>query len=270
MTSAGSQVQTAVMVRQWLVAPRHYRMRLRAPQLAAAAAGQFIHVLARTALAADPLLRRAFSIYAVNGEEADIVYRVQGRGTAQMSGWAPGQLVDLLGPLGQPFSLPDGVREVVLVGGGVGVPPLVLLAHQWGAQGIALQALIGARTAEDLIGLTDLQAAGVRVGMATDDGTAGHFGLVTDLLPARLHPGMAVCACGPWPMLRAVAAVVPPEIPCQVSLEEAMPCGIGVCNGCVVAVTQGADAYQRYRRICVEGPVLDASLVDWDHEPGKH
>jgi len=169
--------------------------------------------------------------------------------------------------------------HALLVGGGVGVPPLSMLASQYAVnpsldQQHHVVALIGARTKNELLCLGDFERYGVEYEVATDDGSAGCHGLVTHLLEKRLRHDQrdtelpTVYSCGPLPMLRSVAALCERyHVACQVSLEENMPCGVGVCNGCVVPVTGAGDDYGRYRRICVEGPVLWAHEVDWSHYP---
>ncbi|HVF10927.1 MAG TPA: dihydroorotate dehydrogenase electron transfer subunit [Abditibacteriaceae bacterium] len=259
-------------------------MKIAAPTIARRALpGQFVHILTRSCASNDPLLRRAFSIMAAAGETLEILYRIEGKGTLLMSLWRAGQEIDLLGPLGMPFA--TGQQRAILVGGGVGIPPLVMLASSryvdTGNNGQdshldskSTLALLGARSTRELICVEDFSRCRVPVEVATDDGSSGYHGYVTDLLVKHLEQttGEAVLptvfACGPLPMLRAVAAICARrQVPCQVSLEESMPCGIGVCNGCVVPVTGARDDYGRYRRICMEGPVLWAHEVDWSHYP---
>lgn len=249
------------------VAPQHFRMRLEAPHLAQqAVAGQFVHVLPRDGGLSDPMLRRAFSILSVQGDTFEILYRVMGRGTRQMSGWTVGQHVDIIGPLGRPFApLAD---HSLLVGGGVGVPPLAMLAARPDRKQVT--ALIGARNANDVLCREDFERLSVPYEVATQDGSLGHHGLVTELLQKQLEQAdqgtTAVYSCGPIPMLRAVAALCASfNIPCQVSLEENMPCGVGICNGCVAPVVGHGDDYSRYRRICIDGPVCWSHEIDWTH-----
>lgn len=268
-TYATPRQMQAEVVSQHEVAHRHYRLVLHAPAIAVdARPGHFIHVLPHTAYSFDPLLRRAFSILRAAPPTLEILYRIEGRGTALMAGFAPGAMVDILGPLGVPFAplAPDSL----LVGGGVGVPPMAMLASQRRDERIT--ALIGARSADELICLDDFAAYEVPVEVSTDDGSRGHHGRVTELLEAKLLQARQVAdqarptvfACGPFAMLRAVAALTAHyEVPCQVSLEENMPCGVGVCNGCVVPVLGAGDDYGSYRRICVDGPVLWAHEVNW-------
>lgn len=294
------------------VAAGHHRLRLEAPHVAARArAGQFVHVLPRDAATSDPLLRRAFSVLATDDTTFDILFRVQGRGTARMASVRAGDALDILGPLGVPFSMPEpecsgaadaavetkaSARQssllsprVILVGGGVGVPPLAMLAAQIrqdrgdSKKSVEVTALIGARSRADVICLHDFERCSTHVQIATDDGSLGRRGLVTQMLEEQLstserktphEPGAPapgeerrdiVYACGPLPMLRAVARICAAHhVPCQISLEENMPCGVGVCNGCVVRVAQADDEYGHYRRVCVDGPVMWASDVAWD------
>ena len=270
------------IIRHAQVAPKHFRMTLGAPEIARVALpGQFVHILTREATSTDPLLRRAFSIMAAENETIEILYRVEGKGTHLMSQWQPRQQIDVIGPLGTPFAADR--QHALLVGGGVGIPPMVMLAaarHQAKGPGEIeiLQttvALLGARSHEELICREDFARYQVLVEVATDDGSTGHQGYVTDLLKKHLEQAHqqavlpTVFACGPLPMLQAVASLCAHwRAPCQVSLEENMPCGVGVCNGCVVPVRGAGDEYGRYRRICVDGPVLWANEVDWSHYAG--
>jgi len=261
------------------VATGYFRMMLAAPAIAAAAQpGHFVHIMTRPGSLYDPLLRRAFSIMQAEEGNIEILYRVEGKGTLLMSQWQRGYNVDLLGPLGSPFALE--APYAVLVGGGVGIPPMVMMASRRAPDNTnrdrgsprSTIALIGVRSSNELICIEDFARYQVPVAVATDDGSVGHHGFVTELLKQHLEQAAqeavlpTVFACGPLPMLRAVASLCTRyNAPCQVSLEENMPCGVGVCNGCVVPVQGSGDDYSRYRRICVEGPVLWAHEVDWSH-----
>lgn len=265
------------VVRIESVAPLHFQISFAAPDIAARAqAGQFVHILPRAATDCDPLLRRAFSILSVREGEIDILFRVEGRGTRWLSMRRTGDVLDVIGPLGHPFDLtPFHVKQppvVLLVGGGVGVPPLIFLAQTLCARQYPPLFLIGARSQPDVLGTTGLSQMGIETRIATDDGSAGHAGRVTDLLENALsvlppERSGVVYACGPFPMLKAVAKVAARfGVRAQVSLEENMPCGIGVCNGCVVAMKPSSESsdYGRYRRICIEGPAVWAHEVDWE------
>lgn len=307
------------------VAPSHYQMRLHAPLLAQSARpGQFVHVLTTPNSDADnftfdPLLRRAFSIMSVSSGESssemetiDILFRAEGRGTTRLSQARVGDEIDLLGPLGRafdlsPFQLSSDVtpglfhvkqlharHKAIVVGGGVGVPPLVFLSDVLSKGGVLVEGIIGARAASEIVGLDELNSSCEHVSLTTDDGSRGHHGRVTDVLGGILNRTTGeegiippvVYACGPLPMLRAVAQMCAQlRVKCQVSMEENMPCGIGVCNSCVVRVHQKNDdlagqdssptdhetywsAYHTYRRVCVEGPACWANEIDWEHNNG--
>ena len=264
--------------------PRYRRLQLKAPEVARSArAGQFIHVLPRDAASFDPLLRRAFSIMSTNGDTLTVLYRIEGRGTALLSTRQVGEYVDFLGPLGKPFA--DPPQRAILVGGGVGVPPLLMLARQVRQSpgqddgATTLTMLLGARSREDVLCLDDFGRLQIGVEVATDDGSVGEHGRVTQLLQRHLAllsetetlvdeggfcAGVTVYACGPILMLKAVAALCAQHhVRCQVSLEENMPCGVGVCNGCVVPVAEPQNEYSMYRRICVDGPVMWAHELSW-------
>jgi dihydroorotate dehydrogenase electron transfer subunit len=248
--------------------PHHFRLTLESAAIARTARpGHFVHILTREEIVTqDPLWRRPFSILRTDESTFDVLYRVVGRGTQQMSRWQAGAVVDVLGPLGIGF--PNLAEHSLLVGGGVGVPPLAMLASSKQSQHVV--ALIGARNEGELLCREDFARNDVPVEVATDDGSAGHHGFVTKLLNSKLQTCSAgamptVYSCGPLPMLRTVAGICAQhDVPCYVSLEEVMPCGIGVCNGCVVPVLNAADDYARFKRICVEGPVLNAQEVNWD------
>ena len=258
------------IVREHLSLPGNYRkLRIDAPGLAQSAqAGQFIHVLTRHNSTTAPLLRRAFSIMSAQQGEIELLYRVVGRGTVMMSEWNVEQRVDLLGPLGQPFPRPD--RPVILIGGGVGVPPMLMLAAQTRHESpdLPITALIGARTAREVLGKMELEKLGATVHIATDDGSVGIKGFVTSIFQKLLNNENlrgSIYACGPLGMLRGVAGICAEHGQrALLSLEENMPCGIGVCNGCALPVISDAGAYHQYSRICVEGPGLWSDQIDWE------
>jgi dihydroorotate dehydrogenase electron transfer subunit len=268
-TEAQAARHSGVVRRQGALAGDCHRLLLEAPQLARAArAGQFVHVLSRARQNTAPLLRRAFSILSVQDGCIEILYRALGRGTILMSRWQPGQIVDLLGPLGKPFAAPE--HPVLLVGGGVGTPPLVMLATQTRRElpDLGITAFIGARTAAEMLGQQELEENQVTIHLATDDGSAGHHGYVTDLLEKHLRENaglFSIYACGPLPMLRQTARICAKYgRRALLSLEENMPCGIGVCNGCALPVVNDEEEYYQYSRICVDGPALWSDQIDWD------
>ena len=200
-----------------------------------------------------PFLPRAFSVLRHHADGTlDFLLEDVGPGTARLAELRPGDGLWLLGPLGAGFRPPEEGRRALLVGGGVGIAPLAIWQDQVGADA---RVLLGFRDAEHAQGAALLHDARV----ATDDGSAGHHGLVTDLLRAELDhdPRVVVYACGPPPMLEAVRALCAATgVPAQLALESGMACGFGACFGCVVPTRGG------YVRLCVDGPVLDAAELE--------
>jgi dihydroorotate dehydrogenase electron transfer subunit len=216
------------------------------------------------------VLRRAFALYSATAA-ADFAGTVQfvvaarGPGTQWLVDRRPGEVLDLVGPLGKPFPLPSGPVPAVLIGGGYGTAPLVPLAAALMAAGSPVEVIIGAATAGRLFGELVVRRSVGSVTVTTDDGSAGTRGRVTDPLPEAIERlgAQVVYACGPMAMLRAVGEVAQSyAIPAQVAVEESMACGIGVCMTCVLPVLQD-DGSSKFVRSCVEGPVFDAARVRW-------
>jgi dihydroorotate dehydrogenase electron transfer subunit len=201
-----------------------------------------------------PHLARAFSVCRVRGPRLGFLVNAIGPGTARLAELEPGEGLWLVGPLGIGFSPPDGAARALLVGGGVGLAPLVICAESLREGGHEPRLLAGFRSAAHAEAAA---LAGPDVELATDDGSTGHHGLVTDLLSAALDDQAVVYACGPPAMLEEVRRICSERsVPAQLALEEAMACGFGACFGCVVRTRSG------YRRICVDGPVLPAADLD--------
>lgn len=218
-----------------------------------------------------PLLSRPFSIFAADRATGDLsfLYEVIGQGTALLAALRPGDPVTVLGPLGNAFEPDETADRHVMVAGGVGIAPFLSLAKRIARPDRTL-VLFGARDAGRLIGAAEFEKAGVSIRLATDDGSRGHRGTSVDLLRAALAGrGPAerwqIYACGPNPMLRAVAAVtVPGGLPCQVSLEARMACGFGACVGCAFPVRSTSAKGYRYALVCREGTVFDAAELDFE------
>lgn len=242
---------------------------LRAPRCASLVQpGQFVHL--RVASGADIILRRPFSIHRAYEDRIEILYQILGAGTLRLAEKPIGdRTMDLVGPLGQGWRVPEGAAHALLVAGGLGAAPLGMLAEQLAAGGVAVTVAQGAPTAERLVARDLFERTARRVALATDDGSAGEHGFVTGPVASLLAEETfdVVYVCGPEAMQRAVSKqVAASATPCQVSLERLMACGIGACLSCVVATTDGQ------KRACVDGPVFDAEEVVWDasETPPKH
>jgi dihydroorotate dehydrogenase electron transfer subunit len=249
---------------------------LEAPAIAAAARpGQFVMIRPRSGL--DPLLRRPFSIFEIlrdaGGQAVGITLlnKRVGVGSGLLYDAAPGDHVDCLGPLGRAFEPPGPGEDAWMVAGGVGLAPFATLTDAVLARGATPVLFYGARRAVDLHCADRFEQRGVRVLLATEDGSRGDAGLITAPLArelaARGHAAVRLYACGPTPMMRAVAALAARErCRCDVSLEQVMGCGLGGCYSCVVEV-RGADGRGHFVRSCVNGPVFDAADLLW-HDLG--
>lgn len=210
------------------------------------------------------LLRRAFALSGVDGDAVNVVVAAQGPGTRWILDRRPGDVLDLIGPLGRPFPAPPARGSALLVAGGYGAAPFVGLAQRLNAAGHAVAAVLGAGTADRLYAAPELAALTQILAVTTEDGSVGRTGRVTDVLPELLPGASTVYACGPMPMLRAVAIQAAARgLPCHVSVEESMACGIGVCMTCVLPVI-GDDGVSRFLRSCVDGPVFEGSKVRFD------
>ena len=243
-----------------------------APRIAEhARPGQFVHVLAGQDRSFP--LRRPFSIHRVERPRAglgavEIVFDVVGAGTLALSRLRPHDVVDVLGPLGRPFTPPEAPTGCLLVGGGYGTAPLFFLATELRTRRCRVDFVVGAASAGRLLDAMEAKRLGHSLTVTTDDGSAGRRGLVTDPLPdllARTGAGQ-LYACGPMPMLAAVSRVAAAAgVPCQVAVEEQMACGTGICFSCVLPVGgEGAGpAETRMARSCLEGPVFDGAAIAW-------
>jgi len=255
------QEKSTVVTREQLTA-EVVRLTLHCPRISAAARpGQFVMVRAGETL--DPLLRRPFSIHKVTHDgNLAILFKVIGKGTRLLATAAPGSKLDVIGPLGRGF-VPDPAGPHCLIGGGMGIAPLSFLAHQLltaGGSHANPPVLLGAQTQAELLLLAqEFNELGYPVLTATDDGSLGHQGFVTDLLDSLLPQVRQVYVCGPMPMMRTVAAKCKNAgVACQVSLEAHMACGLGACLGCTVPASGGG-----YRHVCKDCPVFSAEEVLW-------
>lgn len=230
-----------------------------------ASPGQFVNIKVSDGL--EPLLRRPISIYGTSGARIKLFYEAIGKGTQILSSRKPGELLDIIGPLGNSFSLNS---RTIIVAGGMGVAPLVFLAEKLmevRTQNLAPRTLvlIGAKTKAQVLCAKEFKEFGCEIKIATDDGSAGFKGKVTELLKQILFKNSrtqelknSIYACGPRPMLKATAEIAREnKINSQLSLEEHMACGIGACLGCVVSTKSG------YKRVCKDGPVFSGEELIW-------
>lgn len=260
-----------------------WRARMTCPELAERITpGQF--VMLRLSGRNDPLIGRPLALYDTVLDEAgrptaiDVVYLVKGRFTSYLAECLPGTWLDIWGPLGNGFE-PTTADHLIMVAGGIGQTPFVAVAREalglrrYGAGSRVLVSArrvslcYGARSADLLAGVDDFRQLGVDVHLATDDGSLGHHGLVTELLEqliANRTSSLRIVCCGPEPMMAAAARVAARAgVPCRVSLETPMACGIGICFTCVAKVAD-SDGNWDYKRTCVEGPVFDSARIVWD------
>ena len=240
-------------------------MRLAVSQTAKGARpGQFVHI--RCSSGYDPLLRRPFSIHKRAQGIVDILYQVVGKGTEILSKKKGGDQLDFLGPLGKGFEIEPAFSTIFIVGGGMGVAPLYMVAQEITrlGQGKEVTVLLGAKNKDLILDKDDFERLGMRVMVATEDGSEGYRGLVSDLFErlilSQTSLSLAVYSCGPVSMLRKIAEVSCRRgFFCQVSLEQRMGCGVGACLGCVIRGKSG------YLRVCKEGPVFHAQEILWDN-----
>jgi dihydroorotate dehydrogenase electron transfer subunit len=223
--------------------------------------GQFVHI--RIGQGLDPLLRRPLSIYDINRSagETGLLYRIVGQGTRMLAEKKEGDFLDIIGPLGQGFTLPIPGQRVALVAGGIGIAPLFFLWREIIASVSQIKFFVGARTAGELMTVEEIQKAGGHVEVATDDGSKGYHGPVTDLLANHLARETVdiVYACGPVLMLKVIALLLEKyRVEGEFSLEGHMGCGIGACLSCVCKTKKKRDPEFQYSRVCVEGPVFRA------------
>ena len=280
-------VEDAIIISQASHPGEQYLMRVAAPQCAARALpGSFAHIQCAAALP----MRRPLSIMRVDTERGwvDFLYKVVGTGTRALSERVAGESISLIGPIGRPFTLDRSRPRPLLLGGGVGIPPMVFLADAMRADphwrplvlmgsevpfpftATPSRFLVPGAPEGVIAAMPLLDDWGIPSRLASLQGYPGCFeGFITELARRWLdalndeeRAGVSLYACGPHPMLAATAALAREyELPCQVSLEEFMACGVGGCAGCTVRITtpQGP----AMKRVCVDGPVFDATLIDW-------
>lgn len=243
--------------------------------------GQFYMV--RLADCNDPLIGRALAMFdrgfdsGGQASSVSVAYVVKGKFTRALSKLKVGQAIEVWGPLGNAFSK-QAVDHLILVAGGVGITPMLsVAADALGLQSFALEPApkryaqavtlcYGARTRDYLAGLPSFEALGVRLAIATEDGSLGYQGRVTEVLQEQLDQAsgtVRIACCGPEPMMQAVSTIASlRQVACEVSLETPMACGIGICFTCVAKIDQGSSDWD-FRRTCIEGPIFPAEKIVW-------
>ena len=234
-----------------------WRMTFDAPDLAKEVKpGQFVHI--RTSEGLEPFFRRPFSVYRAQ-KHVEIFYEAVGPGTTQLSQKKRGDVVDVLGPLGTPFVLPpEGTKQVVMIAGGIGVAPMLILSDVLRKKKCELILLYGGRTRGHVYPMKEFKYSGVKVFVATDDGSAGVQGRVTKLFDkVKKDPQTTfIYTCGPDPMMKAVQEFAGQHnLPGQAACEEIMACALGACLGCSIQTKHG------YRTVCYDGPAFDIDEV---------
>ncbi len=249
----------------------YFRLVIHSPELAKKTKpGQFF--MMKVGDNYDPLLRRPMSIYKISSKDnypcVELLYQVVGKGTAMMSKMKKGHQVDMLGPLGNGFAIPQNIKIAVFVAGGVGIAPLALLAEKIVKDVTDLKTylFIGGKSKNDVLCLDDFKKLNAEISITTENGSLGNRGIVTTpvkkFIDQKANSQASFFACGPYQMLKAVSKLTAKKnIPCQVSLDRRMACGFGACLGCVIKVTHGNNG--SYKNVCTDGPVFDANEICW-------
>lgn len=256
--------QNCQVVSNQKVAPGHFVLTFKSDKISPLARpGQFVQIMCTDSC--EPLLPRPFSFLTVSKKSFSILYQVVGKGTLILSKLKPNDWLWIAGPFGNGFSLDMAHPKIILVGGGVGIPPLYHLAQTLVKNKFSkkdIHVFLGARDKSLLLCEKDFKKLGVNIQVSTDNGSKGHKGFVTAILENFLKQSKPsyIHTCGPTPMLRAVSMVAQKyQTPCEVSVEVPMACGFGACLGCAIKLTGG-----RYAIACCQGPVFKAGEVAWE------
>jgi len=262
---------------------RNYLLTVNAPEQARLVRpGQFIMLKCVEQVEETPLLRRPFTIFSIHRsarsgrpDGLELLIKDVGAGTRKLTQVRPGQMLDCLGPQGRGFQVSSEMRNRVstacLVAGGVGIAPLYLLAQSLMAQNIKPFLFYGGARVADLVLRENFERLGIETFYATEDGSFGDRGLVTqpllNFLKTKARKETRLYACGPWGMMKAIHGIsVQANVHCEVSLEARMGCALGACLGCVVG-SKDHEGETQYIRVCQDGPVMNSRLIDWDTVP---
>lgn len=248
------------LIEKYSIAKEIYSFTILCPEIAEITkAGQFVHILPK-----GYTLRRPISICGIDKNKGTlrIVFEVRGDGTKELSEVQTGELIDMIAPLGNGFNLNNDIKNIVLIGGGIGTPPMLPLAQKFGENATVIT---GFRNASAVILQEDFKKTNAKTILCTDDGSTGIHGLVTTPLEEVLKSEKVdlICACGPTPMLKAISKMANDfDIECQVSLEERMGCGIGACLVCACK-TKNQKGEEQMLHVCKNGPVFNSKEVVW-------
>lgn len=248
-----------IIAEKTAIARNIYSFTISCPEVAQIAVpGQFVHIRIGSFT-----LRRPISICGIDPVKGTlrIVFEIRGEGTSEIANLNKGDVIDMLAPLGHGFTVNPDFKKVILIGGGIGTPPMLPLAKAYGEKAVAIS---GFRNASAVILQEDFAAAGAETILCTDDGSAGIHGFVTQPLEELVRNGGvdAVFACGPTPMLKRITEICKENsVYCEISLEERMACGIGACLGCACKTKRNDEEY--FAHVCKDGPVFKAEEVLW-------
>lgn len=246
-------------------------MRLQGPQIAKTSfPGQFVNIKVNQEFI--PLLRKPFSVCRRNSAEGwfEVLWKVVGKGTKIMSGLRPGDWVNVIGPLGRPYDMPSNLKQALIVAGGVGVAPFPFLCEELLNSEIDVMVFLGARSKNELALVDFFRELNLELFLATEDGSAGHKGFITEPLLSKLSDseepaGKQLFSCGPNGFLNAMMKIsAETGIRGQMAIETMMGCGFGICVGCAVRVREPKVGARKYRLACIEGPVFDALEIVLD------
>ena len=260
-----------------IIAPGYCRIGIKSPVIARRAKpGQFLEVSCSDGY--DPLLRRPLSVHRAIPRKGiiELLYCIIGKGTQILSGIKPGEKLDIIGPLGNIFTINSKIKKAVLIGGGMGVAPLLFWAEKLKelnkrcskSQKREIYIIIGAGTKKTVLCEKEFRVCTPEVGVVSEDGSRGLKGLATDMLRSFLDAlgseQTGVYACGPKPMLKAISSLVSGFnlLKCEFSMEEYMGCGLGVCRGCAIKVRDG-EGKPVYKMVCSDGPIFQARDIIW-------
>lgn len=256
----------AKLIKKEKLIPGHFKFSVKADDIIRdAKPGHFIEIRVNDDI--EPFLRRPISIHNIDRESGilEFIFQVKGKGTTILSSKIEGDLIDIVGPLGHGTFEYSDYKNIAIIGGGIGVFPLYELAKNARKEGKKINTYLGFRNKDLVVLEEEFKAMSDNLTLTTDDGSYSKKGFAIDFLRKDIEDGKidSIYACGPLPMLRAVRSLaIEKNIPCQISLEELMACGLGVCLGCTVKTAKSSTEAPEYVHVCKQGPVFKAEEVE--------